>query len=418
VDQVSLAIVGCGGMGRRHLTGLAELAQSEFACVTLRAVCDLNQRNAEDLADEAAGLLGQRPRVFLSVAEMVRQTAGLDGADVTVDTGVHHRVATECLDLGLNVQCEKPLALTIRGCKQVLTAAERAERILSVAENYRRDPMNRLVKALLDDGAIGTPRLMVEMGIGGGNRIIITPWRHQKRSGTIVLDAGVHNADILQYYLGPVREVYGEAKIFERIRYRGGTSGPGGFYEKWAAAMPEQIEATGEDTLFAYLKFAGGATGQWLDSHAGHGQSRSERALWGSAGSLVAPGDRNGRPVRLFREGREISGEAVLEYAPSYRLEPAAAALFGGERVARYTFPFPVTDAKILALEYYEFAQCIRGQRKPEVGGDVALRDIALIYAIIESGVAGRAVTLDEIVDSQVDAYQRELDEALGLVSF
>jgi predicted dehydrogenase len=415
MDQVNLAIVGCGGMGRRHLTGLAELAQSAFACVTLQAVCDLNARNAEDLADEAAGLLGQRPRVFLSVAEMVRQTEGLDGADVTVDTGVHHRVATECLDLGLHVQCEKPLALTIRGCKQVLAAAERAGRVLSVAENYRRDPMNRLVKALLDDGAIGTPRLMVETGIGGGNRIVITPWRHQKRSGTIVLDAGVHNADILQYYLGPVREVYGEAKLFERIRYRGSTAGPGGFYEKWAAAMPEQIEATGEDTLFAYLKFAGGATGQWLDSHAGHGQPRSDRSLWGSAGSLVAPGDRNGRPVRLFREGRELSGEAVLEYAPSYRLEPAAAALFGGERVAGYTFPFPVTDRKLLALEYYEFAQCIRGQREPEVSGDVALRDVALIYAIIESGVAGRAVTLEEVVSSQVDTYQRELDEALGL---
>ncbi len=76
-----------------------------------------------------------------------------------------------------------------------------------MAENYRRDPINRLVKALLSDGAIGTPRLMVETGIGGGNRIVITPWRHQKRSGAIVLDAGVHNADILQYYLGPVREV-------------------------------------------------------------------------------------------------------------------------------------------------------------------------------------------------------------------
>ncbi|HEV7214885.1 MAG TPA: Gfo/Idh/MocA family oxidoreductase, partial [Chloroflexota bacterium] len=393
MEQINLAIVGCGGMGRRHLAGLAELAQSDFASVRLQAVCDLNERNADDLADEALALLGYRPRVFLSSAEMVRQMDGLVGADVTVDTGVHHRVATECLDLGLHVQCEKPLALTIRGCKQVMAAAARSGRVLSVAENFRRDPMNRLVKALLDDGAIGTPRLMVETSIGGGNRIVITPWRHHKRSGTIVLDAGVHNADILQYYLGPVREVYGEAKLFEKIRYRGSTSGPGGYYEKWAAAMPDQIEATGEDTLFAYLKFAGGATGQWLDSHAGHGQPRGERVLWGSEGSLIAPGDRNGRPVRLFRDGREISGDGILDYAPSYRLEPAAAALFGGERVAGYDFPFPVTDRKLLALEYYEFAECLRGQREPEVCGEVALRDVALVYAIIESGVAGRPVT-------------------------
>ena len=59
------------------------------------------------------------------------------------------------LDLGLHTLCEKPLALTIRGCNQVIAAAERSGKILSVAENFRRDPINRLVRALLDDGAIG-----------------------------------------------------------------------------------------------------------------------------------------------------------------------------------------------------------------------------------------------------------------------
>ena len=59
-DLVGLAIVGCGGMGRRHLAGLAELAHSGERVVDLMAVCDLNDRNAIDLADEAHGLLGVR----------------------------------------------------------------------------------------------------------------------------------------------------------------------------------------------------------------------------------------------------------------------------------------------------------------------------------------------------------------------
>ena len=46
---------------------------------------------------------------------------------------------------------------------------------ISVAENYRRDPINRLARALIDDGAIGTPQLMIETGIGGGNQLFITP---------------------------------------------------------------------------------------------------------------------------------------------------------------------------------------------------------------------------------------------------
>ena len=61
-ERVRFAIVGCGGMGRRHLAGLAELAGTEHDLIDLVAVCDLNERNATDLADEAHGLLGPAAR--------------------------------------------------------------------------------------------------------------------------------------------------------------------------------------------------------------------------------------------------------------------------------------------------------------------------------------------------------------------
>ena len=135
-------------MGRRHLAGLAELARSGQSNVELIAVCDLNTSNAESLADEAQGLLGSRPRVFGDVRTMVREIASLEAADCTTDAGSHHLVATELLESGLHVQCEKPLALTIRGCDRIIGAARQAGRMLSVAENFRRDPMNRLVRVL------------------------------------------------------------------------------------------------------------------------------------------------------------------------------------------------------------------------------------------------------------------------------
>lgn len=59
-----MAIVGCGGMGRRHLGGLAELAGTEHNNMRLAAVCDLDTGKAESLADEAQALLGVRPAVF------------------------------------------------------------------------------------------------------------------------------------------------------------------------------------------------------------------------------------------------------------------------------------------------------------------------------------------------------------------
>ncbi len=204
MEPLRLGIVGCGGMGRRHLAGLGELERSVGHLVELVAVCDLNEANANDLADEAHALLGYRPAVFTSIDAMVAGTDGLEAADCTTDSGSHHIVAAALLDAGLHTMVEKPLALTIRGCNRVIAAAERSGKLLSVAENFRRDPMNRLVRALLDAGVIGAPQSMLETSVQGRNHILITPWRHQKLNGTITLDAGVHNADILHYYFGPV----------------------------------------------------------------------------------------------------------------------------------------------------------------------------------------------------------------------
>lgn len=416
MERVPIALVGCGGMGRRHLTGVAALYQSDFRNVDLVAVCDLNAQNANELADEAAQQLGARPRGFTDLGEMARAMPEIQGVDITTDVAAHHGVAVASFELGLHVQCEKPLGLTVRACNRILAAAHRHDRILSVAENFRRDPINRLAKALIADGAIGAPRLMLETSIGGANRMIITPWRHLKLRGTVVLDVGVHNADIMQYYLGEVASVYGEGRLYEPKRFKGDASGPGGFYAKWSANIPEEIEATGEDALYGYLHFANGAIGQWIQDHAGHGKPSHARVVYGSKGSLVSPGDRNGRPLRLtFDGGKEVEGEAILDYAPSYHLSPLAAELFGGERIWTYAFPFPEIDAKILALEYHEFATCIQTGQRPEVTGEVARRDVALVYAALESGVVGRPVTLAEIEQGQIDANQREINAHLGL---
>ena len=415
-ERVRLAIVGCGGMGRRHLTGLTELSRTEFRNIDLVAVCDLNRQNAEDLAEEALEHLGTRPQVFTDAAQMVREIE-LDGADCPTDTGSHHNAAALLLDLGLHTLCEKPLAITIRGCNKIIAAAERSGKILSVAENFRRDPINRLIKALIDDGAIGDPQFIMESDVGGRDNMIITPWRHQKMTGTIPLDAGVHNADILQYYFGDAASAFGQVRLYEKTRVKRNSAGPGGFYQKWADTFPDTFEATGEDAIFGLITFQNGALGQWVNHHAGHGLPHHSRTIYGTKGSIVSPGDRNGQPVRLILDdGTDIRDERILDYAPSYRLSPLAARLFGGERVWTYSFDFPVTDRKILALEYHELAECIRTGAKPEVDGAVARRDVALVYALFESQYAGRPVTIEEVETSKVDAYQREIDEYLGLL--
>lgn len=416
-ERIKIGLVGCGGMGRRHLRGIASLYGSSFSNVELAAVCDLNQENANFLADEAAELLGSRPRVYADIEAMVREVSDLQAASVTTDAGSHHIVAAACLDAGLHLLCEKPLAVTLRGCNKIVEAAHRAGKIVSVAENYRRDPINRLIRALIDDGAIGTPRLMVESVVSGRDRIVITPWRHMKQTGTIALDAGVHNADIIRYYMGEVRSVFGESRLHEKVRRNTGSAGPGGFYARWAANFPDTIEPTGEDALYAHISFESGAIGQWTYDAAGHGQPLRTRTVHGSKGSLQSPGDRNGRPVKLHvDDGTVIEDEQILEHAPSYRLNPLAAQLFGGEKIWTYQLELNDVDPKILATEYFELADCIQTGAAPEMTAEEGRADVALVYAPFEAGRLGRAVTLDEVITGKADVYLREIDEMLGLL--
>ncbi|MBC7237129.1 MAG: Gfo/Idh/MocA family oxidoreductase [Chloroflexi bacterium] len=414
--RVPIAIVGCGGMGGRHLYGLQELYGTDMCNVELVAACDLRRENAELLADNAAKLLGKRPLVFTDMAEMVRAIPDLQAVDITTDSGSHHVVATAAFDLGLHVMCEKPLALTIRGCNLILEAQKRAGKILSVAEQYRRDPMRRLVKALIDAEAIGRPYILFEISAGGGNQIIIWPWRHYKHIGGIVVDAGVHTCDVMQYYLGAPREVMARTGLYEKIRYKGERLGVQDFYRHWYAEVPDQITATAEDMLMSMITFESGVIAQWTTFVSAHGKGFGQSVLYGSRGSLHDPGSRNGRPVVLHLDGQgELSGDAVLDLVPDFHLDEVTAKLFGGDRLGHYEMGFPAADRKLVALEYQELGACILEGKQPEVDGLVGRKALAMCNAALESGVVNRTVRLDEIEEERTAVYEAEINRHWGI---
>jgi hypothetical protein len=222
----------------------------------------------------------------------------------------------------------------------------------------------------------------------------------------------------MRFYLGEFALVFGQTRLHESVRHKTDSGGPGGFYAGYLATMPDTIEATGDDALYAFIAFENGAVGQWIDDHAGHGAHKNERIVYGSMGSLQTFGNRNGRPSELhLDDGTVIDDERILDYAPSYRLNPLAAELFGSERVWRYEFPFTDVDSKIIATEYFELGECIRTGAQPEMPGEEGRADVALTYAPFEAGRLGRPVTLDDMVSGRAYVYQSEIDQMLGLVA-
>ncbi|MSP13784.1 MAG: Gfo/Idh/MocA family oxidoreductase [Chloroflexi bacterium] len=415
-----LAIAGCGGMGHRHLYGLAELQQAGRRDFELVGVCDPVEANAASLARQAQDLLGKTPVIASKLEELAQ--LGVDGIDITTIPRTHHTVALEAIQRGWHVMVEKPLGVTVRACNLIRRTAEAAGCVLSVAENYRRDPMNRLARALLQTGAAGSPRFIVQHSIGGEDRMTITVWRHQKSEGGLLLDVGVHFTDMLEYLCGEIDTIYAQTRLYEPVRKnpaagsRGAASNPAGVYERWQREMPAEFVATAEDAVYAMINFKNGATGQFIENHAARGRPVWLRQVFGSLAAMDLPPDRTGQEITLTLGGGEaLRGEALLELVPDFALDPVTAQLFGGDRLAGYKFPFPEIDRKLLAVEYADFAAAIRGNQSPEVDGVQGTRSVAAVYAMLESALLGRPLTVAEVMAEQVDAYQQETNTGLGI---
>lgn len=421
MSQIRLAIVGCGGMGHRHLFGLNELRRAGWEDFALVGACDPVQANAESLADQAAEFFGSRPSVVGDLDQLA--ALGVEAVDITTTPRSHHTIAADALARGWHTMIEKPVGLTVRASNIIRRAASDSGRVASVAENYRRDPINRLARALLDAGAIGTPRLLIHHSIDGADQMLISVWRHQKDQSGVLIDVGVHYADIMEYLLGEIDSVYAQTRLHEPIRHNpaatGGTptANPAGVYGRWQKQMPATFAATAEDAAYATLMFLSGSVGQYIEDHSGHGQRLWARQIYGSAGSLSLPVDRTGDTISLQREGQpEVRGAALLELVPDFRLDAVTASLFGGERLAEYSFSFAETDRKLLAVEYADFAAAIRGEHPPEVDAEQGARSVAISYAWLESSLAGRPVTVAEVLGEEIDSYQRTIDEGMGLL--
>ncbi len=416
--SVQFALAGCGGMGLRHIYGFAELARARPDAAQLVAVIDAAGDRAEAAAEEAERHIGARPRAFTSVLEAAAAMPDLAAVDVVTTPETHHTVAAEAFEAGLHALVEKPMGVTIRACDRIADVAARTGRILSIAENYRRDPISRLARALLDAGALGEVRTVIETHTSGADSIVITPWRHRRETGGPLMDVGVHFADMLLYLLGPVASVVGATRLVERERtFRADASRPTQrFYRRFFDEFPEQLVADVPDSMVAMLQFESGVAGHWMLDLAARGPDRSDRVILGSAGRMNAPHQRSGLPLEVWRDaGGSLSDDDLLALAPDFHLDELTSDLFGGERLARYDSDFEQADRKLIAIEIAELAAAIETGAAVEIGPDGGRDAVALVLAAIESGEAARPVTLAEVTGGDVSAYQDPTDRQLGL---
>jgi predicted dehydrogenase len=180
-------IIGAGGVAR--LAHLPAYSYSPAIAARLAVVGGVDSRVP---APEFGGL-----PVYQSIdAGML--AGAVDFVDICTPTATHAALVNEALERGLHVFCEKPVAITRAGARELAEASRRAGRVLYPCHQYRQNPAWVAMQRVIESGAIGrwhraefhVYRAAADSGaISGG-----VPWRGKKENslGGVLLDHGTH----------------------------------------------------------------------------------------------------------------------------------------------------------------------------------------------------------------------------------
>ena len=144
--DVRIAVVGTGAIAQMaHLPVL-----SKMRGVDIVALCDIDRAKARALADRF-----DVPNVYVDLEDLF--SAGeLDAVVISTPSLLHQPYVLEAIAAGVDVLCERPLALTTRGVQVILEAAEAAARKVIVGNNHRFRSDVQALDRFLRGGELGT----------------------------------------------------------------------------------------------------------------------------------------------------------------------------------------------------------------------------------------------------------------------
>jgi UDP-N-acetyl-2-amino-2-deoxyglucuronate dehydrogenase len=197
MDKVKFGIVGCGRIAQRHAEHISKNGE-------LSAVCDIDLDKATRLA------LPYGAKVYQNIDDLLASEKDLDVISICSPNGLHAEHSIKSLDAGFHVLCEKPMAINVHDCGEMLKAAERNNRRLFAIKQNRFNPPVAAVKEAIDKGILGKI-YSVQLSCFWNRNF---DYYHNSWKGTLELDGGTlytqfsHFVDLLYWMVGDVRKAY------------------------------------------------------------------------------------------------------------------------------------------------------------------------------------------------------------------
>lgn len=339
---IRVGVVGMG-MGRHHAEQYRRVPECELV-----ALCDVDELRLKHVAEQMAVT-----RTFTDPLEMFA-SGEVDAVSIATPNTTHHPLTMAALEKGLDVLCEKPMAMDAQQARQMLDAAQSRGRKLAIHFNHRMAASVRYIARYAHAGDLGD--IYFTRAVWHRRRGIParpTFVRKETAGGGCLIDLGVHMLDQALYVMGFPRVSAVTAKT----------------HRKFDRQLVPHLDMDVEDFAVAMIRFANGAMLEleisWA-SHHDHPEQIMLQVYGTKGGALRRTEDYKDLEVSIHRSEHE------------------------GLTSTRMVRP-PRDMASVQA----DFIRAIREDREPLCNGEHGLVAMQIIDAIYESSRTGREVPIE-----------------------
>ena len=238
-------IVGCGGIAnQKHLPSMAETGKVEVV-----AFCDIiverAKKSAKDFGTKDA-------KVYTDYKKLIEESK-LDMLYVLTPNKSHSYITIAALEAGLHVMCEKPMAKTSKEAKEMVEAAKKNKKLLTIGYQTRYQQNSQYVKKFAEAGGLGDVYFSRANAL---RRRAVPTWgvflNEDEQGGGPLIDIGTHALDLTLWITNNYKPKSVMGNVYKKLNDNGDC---GNAFGPW---VPEEF--TVEDSAFGFITMENGAT--------------------------------------------------------------------------------------------------------------------------------------------------------------
>jgi predicted dehydrogenase len=290
-NTLRVGIIGAGGIARHYHVPSYQRSEN----VEIVAACDVNPEALDAMREEHG--IGHVCKDYGDLLER----DDLDLVSVCTSNDMHYPVVMAAIERGIDIYCEKPLALTYQQTVEMYNAAQEAGIKTGVNFSHRRTPASRLAKEIVDSGVLGGIHYVAAVYAAGGTGYADRPgtWRNDAAKAGFggLGDMGSHMIDMMLWWLGmDITAVSAQMETFVPDRLGRDTGEP--------------MRVTTEDQGMILARYANGAQGYFCGGYMFTGRGYDQRVeVYGTEGGLMYD------QQRPFELQVHLPDEALIQYA-------------------------------------------------------------------------------------------------------